>query len=109
VIVLSVQSEGDDLVVTVAPVTHTNPSCESGAVEIPIATKRRLGLDDERSWIITTEVNRFIWPGPDLRPIARSRPGEFAYGFLPRILFDQVKAQIIQHVRTRRMRTVGRS
>jgi hypothetical protein len=37
------------------------------ASRIPAATKRRLGLDDARSWIIVTESNRFIWPGRDLR------------------------------------------
>ena len=37
---------------------------------IVAATKRRLGLDDARSWIMVTEGNRFAWPGPDLRPIA---------------------------------------
>jgi len=38
------------------------------AVEISHETKRRLGLDDDRSWIVLTEANRFAWPGPDLRP-----------------------------------------
>jgi hypothetical protein len=34
--------------------------------------KRHLGLDDEPSWIITTEVNRFVWPGPDIRVVEGS-------------------------------------
>lgn len=29
------------------------------AVEIPIETKRRLGLDEQQSWIIVTDANRF--------------------------------------------------
>ncbi len=37
--------------------------------EIPLATKRRLDLDKEASWVITTEVNRFVWPGPDIRKV----------------------------------------
>ena len=41
----------------------------------PDTVKRRLELDDERSWIVLTEANRFIWPGPDLRP---STPGDSA-------------------------------
>jgi hypothetical protein len=56
-------------IVRVLPVTHTPPANSADAIEIPPATKRRLGLDDERSWIVLTESNRFVWPGPDVRPI----------------------------------------
>jgi hypothetical protein len=69
--------------VTVLPVTHAPPSVPQLAVEIPAATKRRLGLDDERSWVVLSEGNRFLWPGTDLRP---ARPGDaasVAYGQLP--------------------------
>lgn len=44
-------------VVRVLPITHTPPSDPADAVKIPPATKRRLGLDDERSWIVLTESN----------------------------------------------------
>jgi hypothetical protein len=57
---------------------------EEGSKDRPCAVKRHLGLDELRSWLICAGVNRFVWPGPDLRPIARQRPGEFAYGMLPR-------------------------
>jgi hypothetical protein len=53
-------------------------------IELLLAVKRRLGLDDQRSWVMATEVNRFLWPGPDLRPISPRYPSEFAYGGLPR-------------------------
>jgi hypothetical protein len=33
------------------------------AVEIPAVVKRHLGLDEARSWIVVSEINRFIWPG----------------------------------------------
>ena len=38
--------------VRVLPITHSPPSDPRDAIEIPPATKRRLGLDDERSWIV---------------------------------------------------------
>jgi hypothetical protein len=38
------------------------------------------GIDTDRSWIITTELNRFAWPGPDIRPTAS---GDYIYGYLP--------------------------
>lgn len=38
-------------------------------IEIPPATKQRLGLDSEGSWIVITEANEFVWPGLNLRPL----------------------------------------
>lgn len=83
-VVLAVEETAGKQRVTVAPITHTEPADPDEAVEIPLATKRRLGLDDARSWIVVSEVDRFVWPGPDLRPIA---PGTFDYGVLPPGLF----------------------
>lgn len=85
-------SEGEQKV-AVLPVTHTPPNDATQAVEIPAATKRRLGLDDERSWIVLTESNRFTWPGPDLRPATPGDATSVAYGFLPRALFDEVRSK----------------
>ena len=51
------------------------PHDPEAAVEIPLATKMRLGLDDDRSWIILTEANRFTWPGPDLLISMENLPG----------------------------------
>ena len=72
IILVSEVTDGDP-VVTVLPVTHTPPYNSALAVEIPPDTKRRLGLDDARSWIVLAEANRFVWPGPDLRPAAGDR------------------------------------
>lgn len=51
-----------------APITHTVPNKESGAVEIPFLTKQRPGLDYERSRIMANELNPFEWPGFDYAP-----------------------------------------
>ena len=29
-------------------------------LKTPLATKRRLGLDEARSWVVVTEVNNFV-------------------------------------------------
>ncbi|MBB3647485.1 hypothetical protein FHX14_003700 [Rhizobium sp. BK619] len=92
--------------VRVLPVTHSPPSDPSDAVEIPTATKRRLGLDDERSWIVLTESNRFVWPGPDVRPID-NESGYF--GPLPPALFDEVKRRFVELARGQRHRGTLRS
>jgi hypothetical protein len=55
-------------VVTVVPITHSPPNHPADAVEMPPAIKAHLGLDDQPSWIMVTETNDFLWPGPDLLP-----------------------------------------
>jgi hypothetical protein len=92
--------------VRVLPITHNPPSNPDDAVEIPPATKRRLGLDGERSWIVLTESNRFIWPGPDIRPID-SDTGYF--GPIPPALFAEVKRRFIDIARTQRHTATARS
>jgi hypothetical protein len=82
-IVVATQDEEGDRLVYVAAITHTPPTDGAG-IEIPTKVKRRLGLDDARSWIVTDELNRFIWPGFDLRPIARIRPEVFHWGLSAR-------------------------
>jgi hypothetical protein len=67
-----------------------------------------LGLDDAPSWILTSEVNRFIWPGYDLQPVARSTPDIFAWGFLPVEIFSAVKRGIVAHQRAGRLGVVPR-
>ena len=94
-IVLSTVLDEFGTVVTVAPVTHSPPKNFEAAVELPAETKRRLGLDDERSWAIVSEVNRFRWPGPDLRPIAGTDPPSVSYGLLPAKLFLRIRERLI--------------
>ncbi len=65
------------------------------AVEIPAKVKESLNLDSEVSWIICTEVNRFVWPGPDIRPIARQGNKTYSYGVLPPRLFSRVTKTIV--------------
>lgn len=107
-VLLSVLNEAGERVVVALPVTHTPPRHPTEAVEVPAATKRRLGLDDERSWIVIGEANRFVWPGPDLRPL---RPGDatsVVYGELPGDLFRKVRESWLALAVARRV-VVGRT
>src|SRR5207245_5916426 len=54
-------SQGEQWV-TMLPVTHAPSTNRELVVEIPATTKRRLGLDDARSWVVLSEANRFLWP-----------------------------------------------
>jgi hypothetical protein len=94
VIIIAAHDQADGaVVVRVVPVTHSAPDDPDTALEVPLAVKRHLGLDSDRSWIILDEVNEFTWPGFDLRPIPRSR-ASFAYGFIPPRLFDSLMTKL---------------
>jgi hypothetical protein len=108
-IVLAAGEVSGDTVVAVVPVTHSPPQRRNEAVEIPAIVKRRLGLDEARSWIVVSEINRFVWPGPDLRPVSTAEPARFEYGFLPPGLFRQVLERFEATVAARRLRTVRRT
>jgi hypothetical protein len=96
-------------VVTVVPITHTPPENPDDAVEIPPALKAHLGLDDQRSWIVVTETNDFLWPGPDLRPVPGKKPTRFAYGMLPPRFFAHIRDKILQAHLRRKLASVLRS
>lgn len=100
-VVLVTEGQSEERVVLVLPVTHSPPAEPDLAVEIPAETKRRLGLDDQRSWIVVTDANRFVWPGPDLRPIARGDASAVAYGLLPRGLFYEVRDKFSRAIERR--------
>lgn len=108
-IILTAQSRRGSTIVTALPITHRSPERLDEAVEIPPNTKRRLGLDAARSWIVVSEVNRFIWPGPDLRPISRAEPGRFDYGPLPPSLFRQVRDRFLACAAAQLLEVVPRS
>jgi hypothetical protein len=92
VVVVARRVSGDRTQLLVAPVTHRQPERSEG-VEIPSPVKRHLGLDRGPSWIITTELNRFNWPGPDVR-LAGGGDDPF-YGTIPARLFEEMRAAIL--------------
>jgi hypothetical protein len=96
-------------VVTVVPITHTPPNDPADAVEIPAVLKIHLGLDDQRSWIVITETNDFLWPGPDLRPIRGRSPNRFDYGMLPPRFFAHLRDKILQANLQRKLSRIPRS
>lgn len=98
-VVLLAKNEGSEQVVTVAPITHRPPAARDHGVEIPTPTKLRLGLDSAPSWIVVTEVNRFTWPGPDLRPVPARDHAVFAYGPIPPGLLTQVQRALERSLR----------
>lgn len=105
VIVHTRQNEYKETEVYISPITHAPPRNPERAMEIPKATKARLGLDTEPTWVITTEINRFIWPGPDIRPVPGGGP---AYGVLPAAMTRDLVQQIRDNARDRLLLVTGR-
>lgn len=108
-IVAARQIIADRDMVTVVPVTHSPPADPADAIEMPAALKAHLGLDDQPSWIVITETNDFLWPGPDLRPVPGAAPPRFADGMLPPRFFAHLRGKILQAHRQRQVERVKRS
>jgi hypothetical protein len=89
VVVIVLLAEGDEVVV--APITTKQPAEGEPAIEMPARVRRHLGLDAGRSWISVATLNRFVWPGPDLRPIPSRSPATVVYGHIPQLLLDALK------------------
>ena len=90
------QRSGGAAFVTACPITHSEIQSPGDGVELPQPVKHHLGLDEERSWMIATEVNRFTWPGYDLR---RTADGREAYGNIPKPLLHAVLRLMLEHAR----------
>lgn len=102
-IILVLLREGEHPIVRVLPVTHTPPADPADALEIPLPTKQRLSLDSERSWVVLSEANDFIWPGPDLRPAVDGDPSTIAYGMLPPGFMKVLRQRLAQRWREKRV------
>jgi hypothetical protein len=110
-VVLLVENAEGKYQATVLPITHTPPSLLEAdfAVEIPYETKRRLGLDGERSWIMVNEANRFTWPGPDLRMLRNGDPSSIAYGKLPEKLYERIRIRFLTLSEQQKLKLVNRT
>lgn len=104
-IVVAARNEAGEIRTIVAPITHSPPIDVAASLEITPELCRTLGLDAGRHWIRLDELNRFVWPGYDLRP----RPdGRYDYGMLPPGLFEQLKRRILEIQKARKGRVVER-
>ena len=108
-VVLVTARDNNGQVVTVLPLTHAPPPDPFFALEIPHVTKQRLGLDAERSWVMLSEANRFIWPGPDLRPLRGGDLASVACGQLPYKFAEEIRLRFVAHLKARRAHVVGRT
>jgi len=98
-IIIAAKRIDGDIRTIVAAITHLEPEDPEAFLELPAPVSRLLKLDGERHWLKLDELNRFTWPGYDLRPIPGTK-GEFAYGMLPQPLFEALRAKILPRSQT---------
>lgn len=92
--------------VLVVPITHAPPREGTVVLDIPPKVGRYLGLDDERSYIVANEVNSVSWDDPGIVPV---RPGQqWAYGRIPKGLYDPLRATIMELLKQRKLKAVDR-
>ena len=99
------QKAGGGLTVVLAPITHSPPDREAAAVSIPAAVATALGLDGDRSWIKTHEVNTADWNDPGIVPARRDR---WEYGRLPSGLANLMRDRIVARIKARRLQVTDR-
>jgi hypothetical protein len=89
VMALAVERQADgEMLLMVLPMFHRPAADPAAAAEIPTAVKKHLGLDGERSWVIVSEGDQFVWLGYDLRKVRGT--DRFDYGFLPPRFFNAI-------------------
>jgi hypothetical protein len=99
VVVIVLLADGEEAVV--APITTQPPDLNAPAIEVPPRVRAHLGLNADRCWISVATLNRFVWPGPDLRAIPNRNPKTSVYGFIPQRLLDAVRAMAIAELAKR--------
>jgi hypothetical protein len=104
-VVYAVAAAGGKSRVYVLPITHSKPLETENGLEMLPQWKQHLGLDDEPSWIITSELNHFEWPGPDIRG---SDTEAISYGFLPYKVTTRLREMIRARVKEKNISTVDR-
>ncbi len=105
IVVAVPQGEAGQVRTIVAPITHSPPDDANASLEIPVNVCRSLGQDCARHWIRFDELNRFTWPGYDLRP---KSDGTYHYGMLPRGLFEELRNGIVKEQKARLAQVVPR-
>jgi hypothetical protein len=106
IVVASSKTTEGEVRVVVAPITHSLPKDAAASLEIPEATRRELGLDDGRQWIRFDELNSFVWPGYDIRPIPGTQ--RIDYGFLPKDFYERMRKGILERQVARKSRALSR-
>ncbi|MCL6682887.1 type II toxin-antitoxin system PemK/MazF family toxin [Sphingomonas alba] len=86
-------------------ITHSQPRPPQEGVELSADAKKAAGLDDEPSWVLTSEVNTVNW---DSRRFSRTPSGDWAYGVLPAEVMREIRDKIMARNKAGKMDIVDR-
>lgn len=78
-------------------------------VEMPPRVQAHLGIGEAPCWIIADEINRFTWPGPDIRPVRRGDQVSLRYGSIPGKLFEQLRRLVDEVARKGQLKVTKRT
>jgi len=101
-----VRKDTGETEILVAPITHSEPQKGTVALEIPTKVGKHLGLDDERSYIIANESNSVAWNDPGIVPVIAGK--QWAYGKIPKGLYDALRASMLDLLNKKRLKTAVR-
>lgn len=109
VVVVAVRKRSHGSELLVVPVATRSPQPDTAAVEMPPRVREHLGLGNDRCWIVCDELNRFAWPGPDIRPAPGKREISPFYGKIPGKLLEQVRTKLAEVAQKGRMQVTKRT
>jgi len=109
VVILATRQRSHGLEILVAPVTTQAPRPGTTAVEMPQRVRTHLGLGEAPSWIVADELNRFTWPGPDVRPVRATGDLSPFLGKIPGRLYEQVRSKLAEVAAARRLKVTKRT
>lgn len=67
--------------------------------------KRNLGLDEERQWVITSEINLVDWNDPGIVPV---QPGQWTYGVIPPALAKSIHKKVWDRLTAKQLGWIDR-
>jgi len=105
VVVAVPSSENGSPRAIVCGITHSKPEPPSDGIELSARVKAHLGLDEERSWVITSEVNVVDWDDPG---ITLTPTGAWSYGYLPSALAEKIRDKVLTRHKEGRLPLVDR-
>jgi hypothetical protein len=105
VILAAQKSDDGTQAVFIAPITHSPPKADQIAIEIPAQANTITGLDDQTSWLITSEVNKVDWNDPGIVP---ARKDKWLMGQLPRGIAQRALSEIREMAKTRALKSISR-
>lgn len=95
--------------VILCPLTHAPPAKDQHAVEMPAKVAAHLGLDPDKCWIKTHEINTLIWEKDHIPfGVSVARKGHWSFGMLPHQLTKRAFEQVRFYAQNRILKNVKR-